>query len=196
MGYHSAKKHNGFSSRSQTSPLSSSFANPRTQFKHQASPQRNAFNYSKTPHHNHLPFRQKLKKLPPAIPPFTPWTPESDPESAKCPHEEDECPACSKKQKVAGKEGLCFQFSRSAGTLTDSFSENFKGISKPLVGTKRPLSEEDAPFYSRRAKHVKLDDSTEDVTNRAIKFANWTRSIRERRTNVSLPLTLVVSEIS
>lgn len=71
-------------------------------------------------------------------------------------------------------------------TLSNTSSEIFKGIGKPIVGTKRPLPEEDAPFYSRRAKHVKLDDSTEDVTNRATKVANWARNIQERRANVNL----------
>lgn len=103
MGFHSAKKHNGFSPRQQTSPLST---NPRRQVKHQPPPQRNAFNYAKTPHHNHLPLRQKLTRTVPNIPSFVPWTPESDPEASQCPNEEDECPASLRKPKVVGKEGL------------------------------------------------------------------------------------------
>jgi len=106
MGFHSAKNQNGFSPRQQTSPLST---NPTRQVKHQAPPQRNAFNYAKKPHHNnHLPLRQKLTKTRPTIPSFVPWTPESDLEASKCPTEEDECPASLRKQKVAGKEGLYF----------------------------------------------------------------------------------------
>ena len=126
MGFHSAKKHKGFSPRQQNSPISS-FSNPKRQFKHQAAPQRNAFNFAMTPHHNHLPLRQKLTKTRPTIPPFIPWTPESDPESSKCPLEEDECPASLKKQKVAGKEGLCLGLYQSLAISTNIFLREFQG---------------------------------------------------------------------
>jgi len=98
-------------------------------------------------------------------------------------------------RRLLGRK-VCVQCHCLTQVNIDSFSENFKGISNPLVGTKRPLSEEDVPFYSRRAKHVKLDDSTEDVTNRAVKAANWTRNIRGRRINASLLFPLMIPALT
>jgi hypothetical protein len=142
MGYRGAKRFKGYSPGGgglQTSPISSSLDKRRVQKPHVGIP-RASFNHSnspklKTPHHNHLPLRQKTKRTVPVIEPFVPWTPESSPLPEKHHIPDEECVATPTKKRKLESSGMNFDmFSIFAEFLTDTWGKHpFWGVRVELL---------------------------------------------------------------
>jgi len=127
MGYRGAKRFKGYSpGGAQTSPISSSLDKRRIQKPHVGIP-RTSFNHSnspkpKTSHHNHLPLRQKTKRIALVIEPFVPWTPESSPPPEKHHLPDEECLATPPKKRKLENSGMNFDASQiSTELLTDIY---------------------------------------------------------------------------